>query len=61
MRKPSVTVRVPATTANLGPGFDTLGIALKLHNQISIRETDETTIERVDAMRGNREFFNWGD
>jgi len=53
MRKPSVTVRVPATTANLGPGFDTLGIALKLHNQISIRETDETTIERVDAMRGN--------
>ncbi len=53
MRKPSVTVRVPATTANLGPGFDTLGIALKLHNQISIRETDEPAIERVDVMRGN--------
>ena len=53
MRKPSVTVRVPATTANLGPGFDTLGIALKLHNQISIREIDTPTIERVDAMRGN--------
>ncbi len=41
MRRPSVTVRVPASTSNLGPGFDTLGIALKLHNQISIRETDE--------------------
>ena len=53
MRKPSVTIRVPATTANLGPGFDTLGVALKLHNQISIRETDETTVERVDSMRGN--------
>jgi len=53
MRKPSVTVRVPATTANLGPGFDTLGVALKLHNQISIRETDNSTIERVDAMRGD--------
>jgi homoserine kinase len=28
----SVTVRVPATTANLGPGFDCLGAALSLHN-----------------------------
>jgi homoserine kinase len=53
MRKPSVTVRVPATTANLGPGFDTLGVALKLHNQISIREVDGPAVERVDAMRGN--------
>jgi homoserine kinase len=53
MRKPSVTVRVPATTSNLGPGLDTLGIALKLHNQISIRELDAPAIERVDAMRGN--------
>jgi homoserine kinase len=53
VRKPSVTVRVPATTSNLGPGLDTLGIALKLHNQISIRELDAPTVERVDAMRGN--------
>jgi homoserine kinase len=51
MRKPSVTVRVPATTANLGPGFDTLGVALKLHNQISIREIDQPTIERVDGQK----------
>src|SRR5258708_4474495 len=51
VRKPSVTVRVPATTANLGPGFDTLGIALKLHNQISLREMDEPLIERVDGQR----------
>jgi len=50
MRKPSVTVRVPATTSNIGPGFDTLGIALKLHNQISIRETDDLTVARVDPM-----------
>ena len=51
MRKPSVTVRVPATTANLGPGFDTLGVALKLHNQISIRESDNLTVERVDNQK----------
>lgn len=28
----SVTIRVAATTSNLGPGFDTLGIALNLYN-----------------------------
>ena len=49
MRKPSVTVRVPATTGNLGPGFDTLGIALKLHNQVSIREADEPVVQLVGA------------
>lgn len=53
VRKPSVTVRVPATTANLGPGFDTLGIALKLHNQVSIRETDALTVERIDSQKGS--------
>jgi homoserine kinase len=30
---PTVTVRVPATTANLGPGFDVLGLALDLWNE----------------------------
>ncbi len=50
MRKPSVTVRVPATTSNLGPGLDTLGVALKLHNHISLRETDDLAVARVDAM-----------
>ena len=29
-----VRVRVPATSANLGPGFDVLGLALALHNEI---------------------------
>ena len=32
----SVSVRVPATTANLGPGFDALGIALQLYNTVTI-------------------------
>lgn len=30
-------VSVPATSANLGPGFDTLGIALKVKNQVVIK------------------------
>ena len=33
MIRRSVTVRIPATTANLGPGFDCLGLALNLWNQ----------------------------
>lgn len=32
----SVSVRVPATTANLGPGFDTLGLALSLYDELQV-------------------------
>lgn len=32
-----VRVRVPASTANLGPGFDCLGIALRLYNTVTVR------------------------
>ena len=31
-----VRVRVPASTANLGPGFDALGMALALYNEIEV-------------------------
>jgi homoserine kinase len=34
-----VTVRVPATSANLGPGFDALGLALTLHDHVTARIT----------------------
>ncbi|MGH3262733.1 MAG: homoserine kinase [Trebonia sp.] len=34
-----VRVRVPATSANLGPGFDVLGLALGLHDQVEARAT----------------------
>ncbi len=36
----SVTVQVPATTANIGPGFDCLGAALTLYNQVKFSITD---------------------
>jgi homoserine kinase len=35
----AVRVRVPATAANLGPGFDVLGLALTLYNEFTVRET----------------------
>jgi len=31
-----VTVRVPASTSNLGPGLDCLGIALRLYNDVTV-------------------------
>ncbi len=40
----SATIRIPATTANLGPGYDCLGVALSLSNRLTVRrnalETD---------------------
>ena len=35
-----VTIRVPATTANLGPGFDAFGCALSLYTDVTFEETD---------------------
>jgi len=32
----SVTIRIPASTSNLGPGFDCLGIALHVHNLVTV-------------------------
>ncbi|AFY32180.1 homoserine kinase [Calothrix sp. PCC 7507] len=37
----SVTVTVPATTANLGPGFDCIGAALTLYNKVKFTHLDE--------------------
>jgi len=34
-----VSVKVPASSANIGPGFDCLGIALPIYNTITIEET----------------------
>lgn len=36
-----VTVTVPATTANLGPGFDCIGAALTLYNEFKFTRLDE--------------------
>jgi len=40
-----MVITVPATSANLGPGFDTLGLALNLRNEIEIKEAEYTSIE----------------
>jgi len=40
-----VELTVPATTSNLGPGFDSFGIALDMHNHISIERADAFSME----------------
>lgn len=37
--------RVPATSANLGPGFDSLGLALNLYNHFSLKPSKFTSIQ----------------
>jgi len=39
-----VHVRVPATSANLGAGFDALGLALALYNEVTATEADGVTV-----------------
>ena len=39
-----VTVRAPATAANLGPGFDALGLALGLHNEVTVDTRAEPAV-----------------
>lgn len=40
----SILIRVPATTANLGPGFDSLGMALSLWNYVRLEWSDRPSI-----------------
>jgi homoserine kinase len=48
-----VRVKVPASTANLGPGFDSLGMALNLYAWIDMAISDETAIHLIgDQMNG---------
>ncbi len=40
-----VAVRVPATSANLGPGFDTLGLALSVYDELVVEALEEDRLE----------------
>jgi homoserine kinase len=40
-----VVAQVPATTANIGPGFDALGMALNMFNRLTLTESDQTGVQ----------------
>lgn len=45
----SFSVTVPATTANLGPGFDCLGLALGLYNTLEVRPREEGLLITIEG------------
>ena len=53
----SVTIRVPATTANLGPGYDCLGVALQLFNEVKTRRSRERQDSGAMADAAAEQFF----
>ena len=49
-----VKVRIPATTANMGPGYDVLGMALNIYNDIAIEERKgETLVYNNGVLSGD--------
>jgi homoserine kinase len=56
LKKQQITVRIPATTSNLGPGFDCLGVALQLYNFVTVARASEITAG-VMARQAARQFF----
>lgn len=53
MRERTVRVRVPATSANLGPGFDTFGIACTLYNETTLTLTHAPGLEITARGEGS--------
>jgi homoserine kinase len=56
--KKSVTVRVPATSANCGPGFDSRGLALTLYNDFTFTISDETFGFSLDVEGEGKDSFH---
>ncbi|QIG38211.1 homoserine kinase [Microbacterium sp. 4R-513] len=48
----AVVVRVPATSANLGPGFDTLGLALSVYDELVVTALPDDRLEIEVAGEG---------
>lgn len=49
--KKNIHVRVPATTANMGPGFDSIGMALSIYNDIYVEDSNEKLV--IESINKN--------
>ncbi len=45
-----IKIQIPATSANLGSGFDCLGVALNMYNYVWMEEADEVDISSKDDV-----------
>ncbi len=50
-----IKIKVPATSANMGAGFDSLGVALDLYNYVSVEETDGGLV--IDIVDKSSDFL----
>jgi homoserine kinase len=48
-----LTVRVPASTSNLGPGFDCLGVALSIYNDVTVSRGAQTQLPSIAREAGD--------
>lgn len=60
-RMQQVTVRVPASTSNLGPGFDCLGVALRIYNRVTLTSgrPPEQPHPEIVSQAAQRFFRRW--
>lgn len=51
----NMILKIPATSANLGPGFDCIGMALDLYNFVEFHELNEGMLEIIVEKEGSTE------
>ena len=57
----SITHRIPATSANLGPGYDCLGVALRIYNQVTVRRGKPASKAHPMAVQAASRFFEMAE
>ena len=58
----TIHVRAPATTANLGPGFDVAGAAFDLWNELEVSDADGSPVDESHlGVRAFAQFASPGD
>ncbi|MBR5485785.1 MAG: homoserine kinase [Oscillospiraceae bacterium] len=45
-----IKIKIPATSANIGSGFDSLGVALNMYNYVNMKEHDFVEIRSLDGV-----------
>lgn len=45
-----IKIRIPATSANIGPGFDSIGLAVNFYNYVTMEEADCCRITSLDGI-----------
>lgn len=53
-----IKITVPATSANMGSGFDSMGVALRLYNEVSLAPSDHVDIHVHGGARVRRDASN---